>query len=282
MHLKCGKVRRASFRNAHCDDQAILEDDSWATSQRPVTAKKMRLQRRQTVPGRRISIAVVMKLTAIIAVNLAVLRLLPEVWVFSLPPFLFMVMLLDLALVQTVAFGQPLRTFYFTFLIAGVLSTAVISVFAFNQPEPGQGKLHILETAIQYYGKFRGRGPVIPPYIEFPMLATADQWITCILVGVLPALTAVLASWWMRRRSARKSEWGQGAAAFLQGALIGFGLYVGVILVFAFVLAPWLPTPPEALTYVYLAGLAASPLVGGFALARLTLLRLRRHHGETP
>ncbi len=67
----------------------------------------MRLQQRQTVSGRRTSIAVVMRLTAIIAVNLAVLRLLPEVWVFSLPAFLFMVMLLDLALAQTFAFGQP-------------------------------------------------------------------------------------------------------------------------------------------------------------------------------
>ena len=235
------------------------------------------------MPGRRVSIAVVMRLTAIIASNLAALRLLPDVlWVFTVPPFLFMIILLDLALVQAVAFGQPLRTFYFTFLIVGVFSTGVITVLAFRQPQSEWVTLHILETAIQHYRAVRGQSPVIPPYIEFPMLAAADLWITCILVGLLPAVPAALATWSRRRRCRRRSEWGQVLMAFLQGALIGFGLYVGAILVFVISLDDWLPTPSAALTYIYFSGLAASPLLGGLALATLTWLRLREHQRETP
>ena len=41
--------------------------------------------------GRRVSIAVVMKLTAIIALNLALPRAVPYLWVFQFPPFLFLI-----------------------------------------------------------------------------------------------------------------------------------------------------------------------------------------------
>ncbi len=77
--------------------------------------------------GGRVSIAVVMKLTAIIALNLALPRAVPYLWVFQVPPFLFLIVVLDLALVQAVAFGRPLRTFYFTFLIVGIVSTSVVT-----------------------------------------------------------------------------------------------------------------------------------------------------------
>jgi hypothetical protein len=215
----------------------------------------------QNVSGRRVSISVVMKLTAIVALILTLVRVVPDFWFFTVPPFLFVIILLDLALLQAVAFGQPLRIFYFTYLIVGVLSTGVITVLAIGQPRSTSVTLHILETAIQYYRSVRGQSSVIPPYIKFPVLAAADQWITCILVGLLPALTAAPASWWMRRRCQRRSEWRQALMTFLQGALIGFGLYVGAAMVVAFSVASWLLSPPAALTYIFVAGFAASPLL---------------------
>jgi len=165
-----------------------------------------------------------MKLTAIIALNFALLRAAgPVVSIFQFPPFLLMIVLLDLALVQAVAFGRPLRTFYFTFLIVGVVSTGVITALCVRESRPPWLSLHILETAIQHYRAVRGESRGISPYTEFPMLAEAERWVTCILSLLPPLAAAVLASRWMRRRCLRKSGWGQTVTAFLQGALIGLG-----------------------------------------------------------
>ncbi len=238
------------------------------------------------MPGKRVSIAVVMKLTAIIALNLAVVRLLADVlWVLTVPPVLFLTMLLNLALLQAVAFGQPLRTFYFTFLIVGILTTGAITVLASRrpwQPEKTWGTLHILETTVQHYRTIRGQSPVTALHIESPGLAAAEQWITYILVGLLPASAAVLASWWMHRRGRRRNNWGQAVTGFRRGALIGFGLYLGANLVFVWFVAQWLPTPPDVFTSVYLSGLAGSPLVGCLAVATITWLRSREEQRETP
>jgi hypothetical protein len=233
------------------------------------------------VSGRRFSIAVVMKLTAIIALNLAMRRVVPDM-LFEAPPFLFLIVALDLALVQAVAFGRPLRTFYFTFLIVGVLSTGVVTALSFRSSNPMLGSLHILEAAIQHHRAVRGQSRVISLYNEFPMLATAERWLTCTL-GLLPAwAAAVLTSWWMRRRCRRKGEWRQSVAAYLQGTLIGFGLLcVGVTLVY--LLAPsWIHDPPTALWYIYWMGLVSCPLLGGLAVVTLTRLRLKKHQGERP
>jgi hypothetical protein len=156
------------------------------------------------VNGRRVSIAVVMKLTAIIALNLAVLRVVPEMLA-AIPPSVFAIVMINLLLVQTVALGRPLRAFHYTFLIVGFLSTGVIIALAFSKSSPVPGSLRILETAIQHYRAVRGQSRVISPLIEFPMLSTAEAWLACIL-GLLPAwAAAVLASWSMHRRCRRGS-----------------------------------------------------------------------------
>jgi len=233
------------------------------------------------VPGRRFSIAVVMKLTAIIALNLAISRVVPDK-LFEAPPCLFLIVALDLALVQAVAFGRPLRTFYFTFLIVGVLSTGVVTALSFRSSNPMWGSLHILEAAILHHRAVRGQSRVLSLYYEFPMLLTAERWLTGTL-GLLPAwAAAVLASWWMGRRYRRKSEWRQSVAAYLQGTLIGLGLFcVGVTLVA--LLAPWMiRDPASALRYIYWVGLVSCPLLGGLVVVTLTRLKLRKHLGEPP
>ncbi len=231
--------------------------------------------------SQRFSIAVVMKLIAIIALNLAVLRVVPEMRAAS-PPSVFAIVMINLLLVQTVALGRPLRAFHYTFLIVGLLSTGVMIALAFSRSSPVPGSLRILETVIHHYRAIRVQSRVLSPLIKFLMLPTAEAWLACIL-GLLPAwAAAVLASWTMRRPYRRKSEWGQIVAAFLKGALIGFGFFcVGATLAYSF-FGPWNVDPhtATAVWYVQWVCLVTCPLLGGMAVATLPQLCLRKHEGE--
>jgi hypothetical protein len=230
------------------------------------------------VSSKRFSIAVVMKLTAIIALNFAVLRLVPEMRA-GFPTSVFAIVMINLLLVQAVALGLPLRVFHFTFLIVGFISCGVTIALVFTISRPVPGSLRILEAAIQHYRSVGGQSRVISPLIEFPMLRTAEAWLACIL-GLLPAwAAAVLASWSMRRRFRLTSEWCRIVAAFLKGALIGFGFFcLGVTLANSF-FGPWHldPQTARAAWYVQWVCLVTCPLLGGMAVATLPQLRLRKH-----
>src|SRR4051812_31545584 len=97
-----------------------------------------------------------MKLTAIIALNLTVLRLVPEMRI-GFPTSVFAIVMINLLLVQTVALGQRLRAFHYTFLIVGFISTGVTIALAFTISSPVPGSLRILEAAIQHYRAVRGQ-----------------------------------------------------------------------------------------------------------------------------
>ena len=96
-----------------------------------------------------------MKLTAIIALSLGLLRFVPAT-VLTIPIFVFLIVVLELAIVQAF-FDRPLRTFYFTFLIVGVALTGTVTYFFFNFSGPVLGSLQNLEAAIQ---NLRGVRPV--------------------------------------------------------------------------------------------------------------------------
>ena len=91
----------------------------------------------RSMTGRRSSIAASMTLTAIIASNLAMLRLVPAM-VFQVPVFVFVIVGLDLALLHLV-FGRPLRAFYFSLLISGSLFTGAITALFFSEAYPAPG-----------------------------------------------------------------------------------------------------------------------------------------------
>jgi hypothetical protein len=158
----------------------------------------------QSLSSKQFSIAVVMRLTAIIAVNLAVLRLVPDVGI-AFPRFVFAIVMANLLLAQTFVLSRPLRAFHYTFLIIGFLWIGVIIPLAFRKFSPVPGSLRILEP------------------------------LACI-VGLLPAwAVAAMVSSSMRRWCRRRSERGRIAAAFLKGALISFGFcYLGASLVYSF------------------------------------------------
>jgi hypothetical protein len=164
----------------------------------------------------------------------------------------------------------------------GLLSTGVLIALAFTESSPVPGSLRILEAAIQHYRAVRGESRVISPFIEFPMLPTAEAWLACIL-GLLPACAAaVLVSWSMRRGFRLTSEWSRIVAAFLKGALIGFGFFcLGVTLAYSF-FGPYHldPQTARAAWYVQWVCLVTCPLLGGMAVATLPQFRLRKHEGE--
>ena len=232
----------------------------------------------QNVSVGRVSIGILMKLTAIIAVNLALIRAVPDLLLFQAPPFLFLIVVLDLALIQALAFGRPLRTFYFTFLIVGIVSTGVVTALCTRDVRPPRLSLHILETAIQHYRAVRGESQAISPYIEYPWLTAAERCVTSML-ALCPALVAaVLASRWMHRRCKRLNIRGQIVAAFLQGALVGVGLlYLPGLILASF----FLDKKHEWQAMYLLVPLVTCPLLGGLAFASLTRRRFREHQGET-
>jgi hypothetical protein len=220
------------------------------------------------------SIAGAMKLTAIIALSVAMIRLLPSGF-FQVPMFVFLILALEIAILQAAA-GWPLRVFYFTFLIAGVVTTGVITAVFYTESALVPGSLYSLETAIGLPGPGPGQSWVFVLYFRYPMLAAADGCITCV-IGLVPALVAaILVSRWMRRRSRRKSDWGKGIAAFLQGAFVGLGAFVCVRLTLALFFDP--VTFP---VYVRRGVLVASPLLGGLVFSTLTVLRLGKQRTET-
>ena len=146
----------------------------------------------------------IMKLTAIVALSLALLRFVPT-RVLEIPVFVFLTVALELAIAHAF-FDRPLRTFYFTFLIVGVRLTGVITALPFNTSNPLPGSLPNLEIAIRSRREVLPQSRILALYTEYPMLADADGFVTC-LFGLLPAwAVAVLASRWMDRRSGRRSQ----------------------------------------------------------------------------
>ena len=142
--------------------------------------------------GPRLSISQLMGLTALVALNLAALPLLPGM-LFEVPSSLFLIVSLELALVQ-VAFGRPLSTFYFTFLGLGF----VVSIYATVLLAPLGGRpirsLGILQAGFELYKAVRGQGQITPRSVDIRGLAEADRVVTGIL-SMLPAFAvAVVAS----------------------------------------------------------------------------------------
>jgi len=224
------------------------------------------------VPGRGLSIALVMRLTALVALNLAVLRLMPVIP--ESPPFLFALVVLDIVLVQAVALGRPLRAFHYTFLIVGVLSTGLITALAFRDSRPVIGSLHILETIIQWHRAARGETGVVSPHMEFPRLASAERWVTG-TIGLVPAWAAGVIVSRRMRQGRPPGRRGRDIVAFLQGALIGLGFFAaGSTLAFGFGFGP--PVPHTAGWHALRAALATCPILGGTAVAVWTRLKSRR------
>ncbi len=137
--------------------------------------------------GRGVSIALVMKVIALVALNLAILRLAP--FIPESPPFFCVLVTLDIMLVQTLVLRRRLGVFHYTFFIVGFVSSIVTSiVFFMGQPRPDvEGSMHVLETLVGWYRALSGDERRSDQFDA--ILRMAERCVTGI-VSLLPAWAA--------------------------------------------------------------------------------------------
>ena len=74
-----------------------------------------------------ISLSLLMKLVALIALDLAFLRVQP--YRLQSPLFLFALVTLDLVIIQTFILGRRIGPFHYTFLIVGLVASSILHTF---------------------------------------------------------------------------------------------------------------------------------------------------------
>jgi hypothetical protein len=193
-----------------------------------------------------VSLSLIMKLVALIALDLAFLR--AQTYRLQSPLFLFTLVTLDLVIIQTFILSRRLGPFHYTFLIVGLVASLTLPMF-FNN------------------GLFHGITGT-PTSRQSPgSLAIADRCVTSTL-GLLLAWATGL---WMARRPPSRLPWR--IKSFFQGAMIGLGVFTVVLVAFNYSgQAPALFSPGQFACLLGL-GLAICPFLGG---TLVLLLRSQR------
>jgi hypothetical protein len=163
-----------------------------------------------------------MKLTVLIALNLAVLPRFPE-RVLATPSGLFTLAILNFVLIQHLVFDRPLRTFHYAFLIVGT-SCSIIMTFLIDSSDYQMTSLGIVQSFLWW--REVGLDDRLSIMLRNPeFIRKAEMWVTSALT-ILPAWGAgAVASALVRRRGIRSGAQSRGVIAFFKGALIGFGFY---------------------------------------------------------
>ena len=223
------------------------------------------------MPRKGVSIVRLMKVTAIVAVTLAWICAAPDV--FQNAVGLFLLVALDLVLVQAIVLKLPLRAFHYAFLIAGIASSIGVAVLADSRPVPGT--LHILETLIRWHRAARGEATMAAPYAGYPLLEAAEPWVTA-LIGVLPAWAAAVAvAFYVKRSGCQTGRSGRAVAGFFQGLVFGLNVFgCGSALAYLFGSPP--PKPYTTAFYIQIGALPLCLLVGGMLVAWAKLYSLDR------
>jgi hypothetical protein len=164
---------------------------------------------------RNVSIALLMKLTALAAVNLGLFvfaDMRPMVSPLETAPGFFIVAALNLVIVQSVILGRPLGAFHFTFLVVGTLASIVVTFLTIGLTRGrSEWSLGILESL--------NASHLLGEYLPF-----ADRLLTSAL-GVLAAWGAAeFVAGRARQRRNRPGPWARWVAAVFQGAVIGLGV----------------------------------------------------------
>jgi hypothetical protein len=95
----------------------------------------------------RLSLALLMKITALVAIDLALIG--SDIWLLGFPVFLFLVVALNLVIAQGVILGRPLHAFHFTFLLVStIFSIAILAIL------PRSGLMWVTWRLTQRYDKF--------------------------------------------------------------------------------------------------------------------------------
>ncbi len=193
-----------------------------------------------------VSLSLIMKLVALIALDLAFLRVQP--YRLQSPLFLFALVALDLVTIQTVILSRRLGPFHYTFLIVGLVASLTLHTFFDN-------------------GLFYGVIGMPTSRKSNGFLAIADRCITSIFGLLLAWVTGL----WVAYRSPGRPRWR--ITSFFQGALIGLGVFTVILVTFNyFGQATALFTHGQFACLLGL-GLAICPLLGG---TTVSILRSQR------
>jgi hypothetical protein len=187
------------------------------------------------------SIGRLMKVVALVALNLTLVRAVPPEMRFAGHWFLLGV--LDFLILWKGILRRPLRAFHYTFLIVFVVGFIVLS----NQV--AMNRLHLIGPIAGWYRHVTGQSSTRPALTDFD-----EFW----AAGAL-ALAVAWAAGLLASRLGRGRGWD--VAAFLRGALVGFGLFGLIATVHHAAAGPSEPTTPTVAVSLGLLGV--SVVVGG-------------------
>jgi hypothetical protein len=194
-----------------------------------------------------VPLSFLMKLVALIALDLAFLRLQP--FLPQSPLQLFALVMLDIVIIQYFILGRRLGAFHYTFLIVGLVASLALHTLCFN------GLYHRITRNPTWVGN----------------VGIADRCVTSILGLLLAWAAGLWAARLVRSWEPRPDRTCWRIASFLQGALIGLGVFTVIVVTLNYSgQAPALLSPGQYVCLLGL-GLAICPILGG-----TTVLLLKR------
>jgi hypothetical protein len=158
--------------------------------------------------AQRASIAQVMMVVALAAVNLAVTRATPSEIV-TYPTIWVLLGSIDFLIFWKLIVKRSLRAFHYTFLIVFVVAFFVLAIFVTTE------RLHPLGLLVRWYQQLTGEKTNGISLLGF--LRIGEVWMACFLSFALACATGLVAACLETRR-------GWDIAAFWRGALVGFGI----------------------------------------------------------
>jgi hypothetical protein len=159
------------------------------------------------VSAKRTSIAQVMIVVAIVAVNLGLLRVTP-VEIATYPTIWVLLGTIDFVVIWKIVLTRALRAFHYTFLIVFVIAYLVLANSAAME------RIHPLGLLVRWYQQLAGEKTNL---ISLGWLRIGEIWMACFLSLALACAIGSVAAWLETRRS-----WD--IAAFFRGAIVGLGI----------------------------------------------------------
>jgi hypothetical protein len=208
--------------------------------------------------AKRASIAQVMMVVALAAVNLAVIRAAP-MEIVTYPTIWVLLGSIDFVIFWKLILKRSLRALHYTFLIVFVIAFVVLANFAATE------RLHPLGHLVRWYQQLTGEQT---NSISLGFLRIGELWMAVFLSFTLACAIGLVAAWLERRR-------GWDIAAFLRGALIGLGIS-SLLSIIAH--AAWGGAEPVLVRWIETASLGVCLILGGSL--GLSRLKSTGHGGE--
>jgi hypothetical protein len=215
------------------------------------------------------SLAVVMKLTAMIALYLALAEFARPLFQLDAmaPFFAFLVVGLTVVLVHSFVLSQPLGAFHAAFLAVGLLSSLTAAVIVKTEmPEL------IAQACLSTLRRSLGKRSWFPLVSRASFIRSLITSVAVLLSPVLATEAGRQAARWRRRQSPSVDVRVEKGRMLLEGFVIGLGSYfIGIIILFGLFMSTRFLTPTWRI--VVGAGFGVSSMLGGL----WGMWRIRRH-----